>query len=33
VHGWGPTPAEQTFYKESSERFRQLVEQTMALLR
>jgi CubicO group peptidase (beta-lactamase class C family) len=33
VHGWGPTPAEQTFYKESSERFQQLMEQAMALLR
>jgi CubicO group peptidase (beta-lactamase class C family) len=33
VHDWGPTPAEQNFDKESRERFQQLMEKAMTLLR
>lgn len=33
VHDWGPTPAEEKFYKESRERFQRLMEQAITLLR
>jgi CubicO group peptidase (beta-lactamase class C family) len=33
VHDWGPKPEEETFYKESRERFQRLMEQAMILLR
>ncbi|MFY9646365.1 MAG: serine hydrolase domain-containing protein [Terriglobales bacterium] len=33
VHDWGPTPAEENYYKESRDRFQHLMEQAIILLR